>query len=71
VTPFHGRRQGPTSRPTLTATYRDGILEIQVPMPSGPTPVEKIPVTRGWHHVPVLSRQRGGGRFAGRGWRPL
>ena len=31
----------------VTATYRDGILEIQVPVPSGPAPVENIPVTCG------------------------
>jgi HSP20 family protein len=36
-----------TSAKDVTATYRDGILEIQVPVPSGPPPVEKIAVTRG------------------------
>ncbi len=36
-----------TSAKDVAATYRDGILEIQVPMPSGPTPAEKIAVTRG------------------------
>jgi len=36
-----------TSATDVTATYRDGILEIQVPVPSGPPPVEKIAVTRG------------------------
>jgi HSP20 family protein len=36
-----------TSAKDVTATYRDGILEIRVPVPSGPPPVEKIAVTRG------------------------
>jgi HSP20 family protein len=36
-----------TSAKDVTATYRDGILEIQVPVPSGPAPAEKIAVTRG------------------------
>jgi len=36
-----------TSAKDVTATYRDGILEVQVPVPSGPPPVEKIAVTRG------------------------
>jgi len=36
-----------TSATDVTATYKDGILEIQVPVPSGPPPVEKIAVTRG------------------------
>ena len=36
-----------TSASDVTATYRDGILEIQVPVPSGPPPVEKVAVTRG------------------------
>jgi HSP20 family protein len=45
-----------TSAKDVTATYRDGILEIQVPVPLGPTPAEKIAVTRGWQ------RARGSGR---------
>jgi HSP20 family protein len=36
-----------TTAKDVTATYKDGILEIQVPIPSGPPPAEKIPVTRG------------------------
>jgi HSP20 family molecular chaperone IbpA len=31
----------------VTATYRDGILVVQVPVPSGPAAAEKIAVTRG------------------------
>jgi len=35
-----------TSAKAVTATYRDGILEIRVPAPSAPAPVAKIAINR-------------------------